>query len=1496
VQGIPNVRWFGKEGDYNVLIMDLLGPSLEDLFNFCIAEDSRIALANHTSTLVQSVPTDSSSSLLSYCPKRAECVQQPTEGSHLLRRGVKECVELVLEDGRKLVCTPDHRIRTLDGDVEAQHLTSEHRIVVAAEGPLADDGCDEQWALTVECDNEYGVPCPFTLHTRDRHSLARTLALFRLLGYSLTSLHSLNEAAVSVDHAMDAQLLVADIALATGCSAADIAFSTSTGGRTVQLPVALLRILHALRHTETEVGLPAVLTSSNTPRPIIREFVAGLYGRLGTPPSVDTNRASWSSVELSLPAALNQRMAAGELASLVGSLGVSVKAELRVDRTTSNSNHLLVIPTACTTDFAERVGFRYSIYKQQSLGVTVGWYKGEQVRAEQRARLLNTASALQAADSGVSWQDAVQRAVEQLQADEVIFPDVVNSLSSSTSATDRAASSPTFPSKSLSDYLINTSASSILQPHKSSHSRASYPTWHVSFIGLRPVGPRRTYDLSVHSTHFFIANAVVVHNCNRKFSLKTVLMLADQLISRIEYIHSKNFIHRDIKPDNFLIGLAKKETTIFIIDYGLAKKYRDPKTHQHIPYTEHKNLTGTARYASINTHLGIEQSRRDDLESLGFVLMYFNRGSLPWQGLKAVTKKEKYDKISEKKMGTPIEVLCKNYPPEFATYLQYCLSEDMQVLTDRGFLSRAEVFAACPELVASMPPAAVESDAALSFAGAAPAAFVSPLRFASLDPTTGHLIYCAATALTVKTVTELVEFTQATEATRWATDADEYGLTADDVARMAAQSDRHRDGAEDIEPFKPDHLSSGVSLVVDPQHDMFARVGQQGDDEHIRWESTDYIKVKADSLLSDDVRQRVQMTGQAAAGVAASADAEELPFARVLGLTTEDEVQAFLELYGYWRGGGCLDAASRSVQLCPRKPEEETWVLGHLATLGLTVESGRVWTSAVDRANGQLSILIRDPRWVDYFFKEYASKHGVAATHTELTTPHVKSAKWFWVWVWRLRKARARLVLAGLRFADGKEANDGSTIYTSGCDFRDEIVRLALHAGYSARFNLHYYANDHRGFDVAGAAIIAQQDGWAVSYSDHCLAAQPLLSSHSDIHCIDVPSGAQVWCPTVPPHNLIIARRVTKNAKGAVTQASTPLVVGNCRSLRFDDKPDYAYLRRIMRELFYRKGYQSDFVFDWTIMNYQVDFYRQTQQQQGITAGGQQGSSAMALLPSATAAGKDTSDAQERSRAREEEKDREKNPQLMKLQKPEPSVANTSHLGPGTINTALGVLSTAASSPVASPSSNMATPGYTPQGSPHLSSLSPSPVHGANPNMMLSSQGGLMGGQQQSMGNSLTAHSSSSSFQRRSVSRRSRPEAGMQSPTIPLPSPSGAMYPSSSSPPPLPHIDQQTMDAFSRLSTRPEPPSSSSSASFPRSSSGGMAATGGPLLVPVGAGGGPIYGSRISGSSKMSAAPLMPGGTMQPLQSTSSSSKHGSGSGNSAAGKPRDPSPIRKYL
>lgn len=152
--------------------------------------------------------------------------------------------------------------------------------------------------------------------------------------------------------------------------------------------------------------------------------------------------------------------------------------------------------------------------------------------------------------------------------------------------------------------------------------------------------------------------------CGRHFSLKTTIMIGLELIRLLEFVHSRGLLHRDIKPDNLLIGRKYQMDRIFMIDFGLAKKYLG-KEGVHIPYRDNKDLTGTARYASINTHMGIEQGRRDDLETMLYVLIYFFKGSLPWQSMKGQNKKEKYDKIMEKKLTIDLSVLCEGLPPEF---------------------------------------------------------------------------------------------------------------------------------------------------------------------------------------------------------------------------------------------------------------------------------------------------------------------------------------------------------------------------------------------------------------------------------------------------------------------------------------------------------------------------------------------------------------------------------------------------------------------------------------------------------------------------------------------------------------------------------------------------------------------------------------------------------------------------------------------------------------
>ena len=174
--------------------------------------------------------------------------------------------------------------------------------------------------------------------------------------------------------------------------------------------------------------------------------------------------------------------------------------------------------------------------------------------------------------------------------------------------------------------------------------------------------------------------------CNKKkFTIHTICLIAIQLINRIEFLHKHHYIHRDIKPENFVIGIEDKSNIIYLIDFGLAKRYKNPKNNQHIPYREERPLIGTIRYVSINTHLGIEQSRRDDLESIAYILIFFLRGNLPWQGLKSLIG-NRYQRIMENKLQITTEILCYGLPDEIECYLNYCKSLKFEDRPDYDYI------------------------------------------------------------------------------------------------------------------------------------------------------------------------------------------------------------------------------------------------------------------------------------------------------------------------------------------------------------------------------------------------------------------------------------------------------------------------------------------------------------------------------------------------------------------------------------------------------------------------------------------------------------------------------------------------------------------------------------------------------------------------------------------------------------------------------------------
>ena len=439
----------------------------------------------------------------------------------------------------------------------------------------------------------------------------------------------------------------------------------------------------------------------------------------------------------------------------------------------------------------------------------------------------------------------------------------------------------------------------------------------------------------------------------------------------------------------------------------------------------------------------------------------------------------------------------------------HCLAEDHEILTEQGFMNWQEV--------------------QTGYAS-------GTLRIAGYNHENGELVYEYPTAFILNEAKEreMVEFSHSGESSRW--------------------------NEEEEENSTP---SNGVSLFVTTDHDMFAKKGklygeavawngvQKGPRGASRRIANDYEKCKAGSLLPSNSLDAVKFIGKARSGVTGKENA--IPFAASLGLDTPEKISAFCELYGYWLGDGCLRFGGNSVEMSPVKKVDDEWLRERFDALGL-IESVDYTYNIIGGQNESRPIRYRwsiiNTTWFGVFCSEYGKKYAKYAnsnTAPEVTSTvepeGIKSAKWLASWVWDVSCDLAKSMLVGLRFADGCEKADRNLIWTSSMRFRDEIMRLALHAGYSAHFGIQHPEGTICGSDVNGEPIIARHDSWKISYTDTARGSEPVLNAHRDIK--KKTYDGQTWCVTMP-HGFIITRRAVRNENGGVVQASRPIITGQC--------------------------------------------------------------------------------------------------------------------------------------------------------------------------------------------------------------------------------------------------------------------------------------------------------------------------------------------------------------
>ena len=226
----------------------------------------------------------------------------------------------------------------------------------------------------------------------------------------------------------------------------------------------------------------------------------------------------------------------------------------------------------------------------------------------------------------------------------------------------------------------------IVKPVLESEAFLLYSIANVGIPEVKSFGKVKNYNILVEPLLGKSLFDIFSEN-HKEMPIEDVCLIGKQVIDRIQWVHSKYIVHRDIKPDNFLIG-RKDPNVIYLIDFGLSKKYRSSTTNKHIRFGFTGKLTGTVRFASANALRGGEQSRRDDIESIGYMLVYFLKKKLPWQGITGNKKMERYLKIYKMKKNTTPEELCSGLFPEMIEYISYAKKLEFEQEPDYNYLRK----------------------------------------------------------------------------------------------------------------------------------------------------------------------------------------------------------------------------------------------------------------------------------------------------------------------------------------------------------------------------------------------------------------------------------------------------------------------------------------------------------------------------------------------------------------------------------------------------------------------------------------------------------------------------------------------------------------------------------------------------------------------------------------------------------------------------------------